>query len=167
MAAEALSLKEFLQGLDCPGMYDTLVDLMHGGHALTFGSGVPYSYYPVPSVALLEPNAGPVEGGTQVVVYGTGLEFGVGPARCRFGDNVTDAVVELHTGVLLCATPESPGRASRAPCCPTQSTTRPQNCGVLAKARVTGSHQQTVPQPCWRDHRRPSPRQATASAGAL
>ena len=96
------------------GQVQLVVDLMHGGHALTFGSGVPYSYYPVPSVALLEPNAGPVEGGTQVVVYGTGLEFGVGPARCRFGDNVTDAVVELHTGVLLCATPESPGAVPRS-----------------------------------------------------
>ena len=93
------------------GQVQLVVDLMHGGHALTFGSGVPYSYYPVPSVALLEPNAGPVEGGTQVVVYGTGLEFGVGPARCRFGDSVTDAVVELHTGVRRCAR----RRRARAP----------------------------------------------------
>ena len=46
MTAEALSLKEWLRGLDCPGMYDALVDqvrlsprLRFAEHATLLGSG--------------------------------------------------------------------------------------------------------------------------------
>ena len=81
------------------GQVQLVVDLVHGGHALTFGSGVPYSYGTFRGAARAQRRA------VERHRSSSALASSLGWARAAAGDNVTDAVVELHTGVLLCGDP--------------------------------------------------------------
>jgi hypothetical protein len=85
----------------------TVVTLKQG-HVLDRGRGANYRFYPQLALSRLEPASGPVNGSTQLIVYGNGLAYGPGPFGCRFDSLVQPATVELHSGVLRC---EAPPRA--------------------------------------------------------
>ena len=79
------------------------------------GSGVPFDYFPQPTVSHVLPSAGPLDGGTLVGVSGSGLLGAPGLLRCRFDEAVVPAsyaheavrvgLVSLPRGSLLCAAP--------------------------------------------------------------
>ncbi|KAF1783978.1 Immunoglobulin E-set [Phytophthora cactorum] len=67
-------------------------------------SGNVYHYTPTPDVYSLEPNHGPVQGGTEVVV--TGINFqNSSSLRCKFGERVTAAATFLNSTQFTCVSP--------------------------------------------------------------
>ncbi|GMF36546.1 unnamed protein product [Phytophthora fragariaefolia] len=67
-------------------------------------SGVVYHYTPTPVVYSLQPNHGPLEGGTEVVV--TGINFiNSSSLRCKFGERVSVAATFLNTTQFTCVSP--------------------------------------------------------------
>eukprot|EP00644_Phytophthora_capsici_P005984 jgi/Phyca11/98430/e_gw1.2.43.1 len=67
-------------------------------------SGMVYHYTPAPNVLSLEPNHGPLQGGTEVVV--TGINFlNSSSLRCKFGESVTAAAAFLDSKHFTCISP--------------------------------------------------------------
>ena len=72
-----------------------------------------YSYYVPPPPAAVSPAAGPILGGTRVVV--TSLALPAAPdARCMFGDVVVAGSVDNAAGRLACVSPPLPAAAAAA-----------------------------------------------------
>ena len=65
---------------------------------------VVFTYVAAMSFASLTPKLGPMEGGTQVVVRGTGFDVD-GGMLCRFGNETVGAMVHNET-TMVCETPE-------------------------------------------------------------
>ncbi len=79
-----------------------------GGTSPTTGTASQFSYDPVPTVTGITPGAGPVTGGTQVTVTGSG--FSTGPATVAFGSKAAQSVrVISDTRLTATAPPESTG----------------------------------------------------------
>ncbi|MEU4341558.1 IPT/TIG domain-containing protein [Nocardia sp. NPDC023852] len=82
-------------------------------------NGLPYTYVPVPSLTSISPTAGPVAGGTTVILTGTGLTgatavtFGATPATSFTVNSATQitAVAPAGTGTVL-VTVTTPGGTS-------------------------------------------------------
>ncbi|KAL4137835.1 hypothetical protein PRIC2_001345 [Phytophthora ramorum] len=67
-------------------------------------SGVVYHYTPAPDVFSFEPNHGPLQGGTEILV--TGINFqNSSSLRCRFGTRVTAAATFLNSTQFTCVSP--------------------------------------------------------------
>ncbi|CAM9560825.1 unnamed protein product, partial [Scytosiphon promiscuus] len=89
------------------------VSLTISNNAQDFAGGSPlvFTYVAAFTVIKAEPNAGPVDGGTEVTLTGTGLSE-VGPWACIFGDSIAVPAVGLVSGNLRCKSPpHPPGRA--------------------------------------------------------
>jgi hypothetical protein len=54
------------------------------GHLLNHGDWIKFTFYDELVVPALAPDAGPMDGGTRVVITGSGLASGFGPLLCRF-----------------------------------------------------------------------------------
>lgn len=75
------------------------------------GSSLVFTYLPAFTVVRREPNAGPVDGGTEISLTGTGLSE-TGPWACVFSENVAVPATQLSNGQLRCKSPpQPPGRA--------------------------------------------------------
>merc|ERR1711957_121775 len=79
--------------------------MVKDGRTLDDADGVLYVFYAPPVVELIEPKAGPMEGGTRLILYGTGFVYGIGPYWCRLAGGRTPATISSTLGVLWCATP--------------------------------------------------------------
>lgn len=83
---------------------------------------IPY-YSPNLGVVSLQPNAGPVAGGTEVVLECTGVRDFGRLMKCRFGQSIVDARLQINIGepssafnghVLVCTSPPSANATSVA-----------------------------------------------------
>lgn len=75
------------------------------------GSALIFTYLSAFTVVRSEPNAGPVDGGTEVALTGTGLGE-TGPWACVFSENDVVPATQLGNGQLQCKSPpQPPGRA--------------------------------------------------------
>ena len=90
-----------------PGMILLRASMVKDGRTLDNADGVQYVFYAPPVVELIEPNAGPIDGGTRLVLYGEGFIYGIGPYWCRLAGEHTPASISAALGVLWCATPPS------------------------------------------------------------
>ncbi|KAI9998049.1 hypothetical protein PInf_002383 [Phytophthora infestans] len=79
------------------------VEVSSNGQDYSSGGNV-YHYTPTPDVYALEPNHGPVQGGTEVVV--TGINFqNTSSLRCKFGERVTAAATFINSTQFTCVSP--------------------------------------------------------------
>jgi hypothetical protein len=93
--------------------YDTggivAVEVTQNGMDFT-DSGVTYEYLPIAEVDSLEPNHGPVYGGTEIIVRGSSFRNS-SLLSCRFGDHSRDATVPVaryfNSSAILCVAPPS------------------------------------------------------------
>lgn len=69
-------------------------------------SGVVYRYTPALVVHSLEPNHGPLAGGTEVVVTGANFQNS-SSMRCKFGERVTLAATFLDSTQFVCVSPSA------------------------------------------------------------
>ena len=90
-----------------PGSIVLRASMVKDGHTLDDADGVQYIFYAPPVVELFEPNAGPMDGGTRLVLYGADFVYGIGPYWCRLAGEHTPATISSALGVLWCATPSS------------------------------------------------------------
>ena len=90
-----------------PGIIVLRASMVKDGRTLDNADGVQYVFYAPPVVELIEPNAGPMDGGTRLVLYGAGFVYGIGPYWCRLAGERTPASISVALGVLWCATPPS------------------------------------------------------------
>lgn len=75
------------------------------------GSSLVFTYLSAFTVVRTEPNAGPVDGGTEVTLTGTGLSE-TGPWACVFSESVVVPATQVDNGHLRCKSPpQPPGRA--------------------------------------------------------
>ena len=100
-----------------PGMIVLRASMVKDGRTLDDADGVQYVFFAPPVVELIEPNAGPMDGSTRLVLYGAGFVYGIGPYWCRLAGERTPATISSALGVLWCATPRSNSSLS----CPSQS----------------------------------------------
>lgn len=71
-----------------------------------------FSYVPAFTVVSSDPTTGPVDGGTEITLAGTGLGE-VGPWACVFGKTVAVPAIQLDNGLLRCRSPPyAPSRVS-------------------------------------------------------
>lgn len=84
-----------------PGL--VMVRGYHGHHAGT-SYGQSFLYFPAPHVTNIAPRAGPLEGGTMVIVSGSHLAF-TGSAKCRFGEQSVNAA--FHAKGFVCTSPQA------------------------------------------------------------
>jgi len=77
------------------------------GHTLSSGDAVSFIYYLPPTFERLEPEGGPVAGGTDILLLGNHLAGGTGPILCRIAATVRPAHVELRRRVARCLSPPS------------------------------------------------------------
>ena len=54
------------------------------GHLRNHGEWIKFTFFDELGVPALAPDAGPMDGGTRVVITGSGLASGFGPLLCRF-----------------------------------------------------------------------------------
>lgn len=74
------------------------------------GSSLVFTYLSAFTIVSREPNAGPVDGGTEISLTGTGLSE-TGPWACVFSENVAVPATQLSNGQLRCKSPpQPPGR---------------------------------------------------------
>ena len=104
-AQQAVSCRS--PALATPGMVVLRASMVKDGRMLDDADGVQYVFYAPPVVELIEPNAGPMDGGTRLVLYGAGFVYGIGPYWCRLAGERTPATISSALGVLWCATPPS------------------------------------------------------------
>ena len=90
-----------------PGMIVLRASMVKDGRTLDDADGVQYVFFAPPVVELIEPNAGPMDGSTRLVLYGAGFVYGIGPYWCRLAGERTPATISSALGVLWCATPRS------------------------------------------------------------
>jgi hypothetical protein len=90
------------------GLVDVIVTNVDGQSATLANA---FTYVPAPTVAYVEPNAGPVEGGTTVTITGTGFQTG---ATVTFADTeaATDVVVVNSTTITAITPAHDPGAAN-------------------------------------------------------
>jgi hypothetical protein len=90
------------------GMVDAVVTTLKGTSAITPGDR--YTYDPVPDVAALGLNQGPVSGGTVADIYGWG--FVSGPITVKFGAKRATSVKRVSDTELLATAPAGTGPGS-------------------------------------------------------
>ncbi len=84
-----------------PGLVDVTVTNVDGQSGTLAKA---FTYVPAPAVAYVEPNAGPVEGGTAVTITGTGFQDG---AAVTFGYTEATGVVVVNPTTITALTPAS------------------------------------------------------------
>ncbi|CAM9157522.1 unnamed protein product, partial [Ectocarpus fasciculatus] len=96
-----------------------------------------YTYLSAFTVTSNEPTAGPVDGGTEVLLAGTGLSE-TGPWACVFGENVAVPATQLASGHLRCKSPPQPPGVSKVRVFRSPSPLASAVSGAIAAA-ATGS----------------------------
>ena len=92
------------------GPREVSVTVSNNGQDFAGGSSFDFTYLPAFTVTKVEPDAGPVDGGTEVTLTGTGLSE-TGPWACVFAENVAVPATQLPGGYLRCKSPpQPPGR---------------------------------------------------------
>lgn len=84
-----------------PGL--VIVRMYHEGHHDSTSYGHDFLYFPAPHVTNIAPRAGPLEGGTMVIVSGSHLVF-TGSATCRFGE--LSVIAAFHAKGFVCTSPQ-------------------------------------------------------------
>lgn len=93
------------------GPREVSVTVSNNGQDFAGGSPFDFTYLPAFTVTKMEPDAGPVDGGTEVTLTGTGLSE-AGPWACVFAENFAVPATQLPGGYLRCTSPpQPPGRA--------------------------------------------------------
>lgn len=92
------------------GPREVSVTVSNNGQDFAGGSSLDFTYLPAFTVNEVAPEAGPVDGGTEVTLTGTGLSE-TGPWACVFAENVAVPATQLPGGHLRCKSPpQPPGR---------------------------------------------------------
>lgn len=92
------------------GPRDVSLTVSNNGQDFAGGSSLVFSYLPAFTIIKNEPERGPVDGGTEVTLTGTGLSE-TGPWACVFGENLATPATQLASGQLRCKSPpQPPGR---------------------------------------------------------
>lgn len=79
----------------------------NNGQDFAARSPLVYTYLSAFTLTSNEPSAGPVDGGTEILLAGTGLSQ-TGPWACVFGENVAVPATQLASGRLRCKSPPQP-----------------------------------------------------------
>ena len=91
------------------GLGDMSLSVSNNGQDFARGSLL-FTFIPAFTVIRSQPRTGPVDGGTEVTLMGTGLSE-TGPWACVFGEAVAVLATQLATGHLRCKSPpQPPGR---------------------------------------------------------
>lgn len=92
------------------GPREVRVTVSNNGQDFADGSSLDFTYLPAFTITKIEPNTGPVDGGTEITLSGTGLSE-TGPWACIFAENVAMPAAQLPGGRLRCKSPaQPPGR---------------------------------------------------------
>ncbi len=92
------------------GPRDVSLTVSNNGQDFAGGSSLVFSYLPAFTILKIEPGVGPVDGGTEVTLTGTGLSE-TGPWACVFGEILATSATQLTNGQLRCnSPPQPPGR---------------------------------------------------------
>ena len=89
------------------GPRDVSLTVSNNGQDFAGGLSLVFSYLPAFTVIKNEPAVGPVDGGTEVTLTGTGLSE-TGPWACVFGENLAMPATQLTSGHLRCKSPPQP-----------------------------------------------------------
>lgn len=91
------------------GLGDMSLSVSNNGQDFARGSLL-FTFIPAFTVMSSQPRTGPVDGGTEVTLMGTGLSE-TGPWACVFGEAVAVLATQLASGHLRCKSPpQPPGR---------------------------------------------------------
>lgn len=89
------------------GPREVSVTVSNNGQDFAGGSALDFTYLPAFTVTKIAPDAGPVDGGTELTLAGTGLSE-TGPWACVFAENVAVPATQLPGGYLRCQSPPQP-----------------------------------------------------------